>query len=288
MQLELTDEQRMLAETVKSLLDKRYDANSRLELLRSEQGFSRDMWRQYADLGLLGLTFDEQYGGAGMGADELASRSRSLRPGVGPGAVLRDGGAGRPVAGRGRDFGAKGATATRCRGWGGAARACHRRTAVPVVPDRHPDDGGAGRRRLDAHRREDRGHGRRRRRSAAGHRAAAGRRAGAVPRPGRRAATQRLPAAGRLGRRGPAVGRDAGATIGRHGGGGRPPRARRRHRAGNVVRRGGRRHGPDVVAHRRLPQDAGAVRSPDRGLPGAAVPRGGHVRLRSSRRAAWH
>ena len=72
MQLELTDEQRMLAETVKSLLDKRYDANARLELLRSEQGFSRDMWRQYADLGLLGLTFDEQYGGAGMGVGELA------------------------------------------------------------------------------------------------------------------------------------------------------------------------------------------------------------------------
>jgi alkylation response protein AidB-like acyl-CoA dehydrogenase len=71
-QLELTDEQRMLAETVKSLLDKRYDANARLELLRSEQGFSREMWQQYAELGLLGLTFDEQHGGAGMGVGELA------------------------------------------------------------------------------------------------------------------------------------------------------------------------------------------------------------------------
>ena len=72
MDFDLTDEQRMLAETVNNLLDKRYDANTRLKLLDSEQGWSSEMWQQYAELGLLGLTFDEQYGGAGMGADELA------------------------------------------------------------------------------------------------------------------------------------------------------------------------------------------------------------------------
>jgi alkylation response protein AidB-like acyl-CoA dehydrogenase len=72
MDLDLTDEQKMLADTVNGLLDKRYDANARLGLLSSDDGWSRDMWRQYADLGLLGLTFDEQYGGAGMGVDELS------------------------------------------------------------------------------------------------------------------------------------------------------------------------------------------------------------------------
>lgn len=72
MDLEPSDEQRMLAETVNGLLEKRYDANVRLKLLESEDGWSREMWRQYAELGLLGLTFDEQYGGAGMGVDELA------------------------------------------------------------------------------------------------------------------------------------------------------------------------------------------------------------------------
>jgi alkylation response protein AidB-like acyl-CoA dehydrogenase len=70
--LDLTDEQRMLADTVNGLLDKRYDANTRLKLLDSELGWSRELWSQYAELGLLGLTFDEQYGGAGMGAAELA------------------------------------------------------------------------------------------------------------------------------------------------------------------------------------------------------------------------
>jgi alkylation response protein AidB-like acyl-CoA dehydrogenase len=69
--LSLTGEQRMLAETVGDLLEKKYDANVRLRLLESDAGWSRDMWRQYAELGLLGLPFDEQYGGAGMGPDEL-------------------------------------------------------------------------------------------------------------------------------------------------------------------------------------------------------------------------
>ncbi len=73
MDLDLNDEQQMLADTVGSLLEKRYDANARLQLLESsELGWSRELWQQYADLGLLGLTVDEQYGGAGMGAGELA------------------------------------------------------------------------------------------------------------------------------------------------------------------------------------------------------------------------
>ena len=78
MELDLTDEQRMLADTVNGLLEKRYDANTRLALLDSELGWSRDMWRQYAELGLLGLPFDEQYGGAGMGAPELAVTMESF------------------------------------------------------------------------------------------------------------------------------------------------------------------------------------------------------------------
>jgi alkylation response protein AidB-like acyl-CoA dehydrogenase len=71
--LDLTDEQKMLADAVGGLLDKRYDANARLQLLEGDgDGWSRELWKQYADLGLLGLTFDEQYGGAGMGPGELA------------------------------------------------------------------------------------------------------------------------------------------------------------------------------------------------------------------------
>jgi alkylation response protein AidB-like acyl-CoA dehydrogenase len=72
MDFDLNEEQRLLADTVNGLLDKRYDANTRLKLIDSELGWSRELWNQYAELGLLGLTFEEQYGGAGMGPAELA------------------------------------------------------------------------------------------------------------------------------------------------------------------------------------------------------------------------
>ncbi|MGN6608873.1 MAG: acyl-CoA dehydrogenase family protein [Jatrophihabitans sp.] len=77
MDLELTDEQKLLGETVDQLLEKRYTPNFRLDLTRGE-GWSRDLWKQYAELGLLGLPFDEQYGGAGMGFDELAVAMESF------------------------------------------------------------------------------------------------------------------------------------------------------------------------------------------------------------------
>lgn len=69
---DLTDEQKLLADTVNDLLDKHYEPNVRLGLLDSELGWSREMWQRYAELGLLGLTIDERHGGAGMGAAELA------------------------------------------------------------------------------------------------------------------------------------------------------------------------------------------------------------------------
>ncbi len=72
MNLEPTEDQQTLAETIGRLLKDRYDHSTRLELLGSELGWSKDMWKRYADLGLLGLPFDEEYGGAGMGFAEVS------------------------------------------------------------------------------------------------------------------------------------------------------------------------------------------------------------------------
>jgi alkylation response protein AidB-like acyl-CoA dehydrogenase len=72
MDIDRTAEQKLLAETVDGLLEKRYDANARLALLKSEQGWSPELWQQYAQLGLLGLMLDERHGGAGMTFAELA------------------------------------------------------------------------------------------------------------------------------------------------------------------------------------------------------------------------
>jgi alkylation response protein AidB-like acyl-CoA dehydrogenase len=71
-ELEYTDEQRLLSDTLDELLEKHYEPNARLRLLDSDAGWSRELWARYAELGLLGLPFDEAYGGAGMGPAELS------------------------------------------------------------------------------------------------------------------------------------------------------------------------------------------------------------------------
>lgn len=70
MDFDLTDEQVMLRDTVRDLLAHSYDAESRLKVTDSELGWSRDVWRQLADLGVLGLSFSEEDGGVGAGPVE--------------------------------------------------------------------------------------------------------------------------------------------------------------------------------------------------------------------------
>lgn len=72
MDLELTDEQRELKSTVARLLRSEYDAAAREEILRSESGWSREMWESFAEMGLLGLPFSEEFDGADMGFSEVA------------------------------------------------------------------------------------------------------------------------------------------------------------------------------------------------------------------------
>jgi alkylation response protein AidB-like acyl-CoA dehydrogenase len=65
-----SDDQRMLRETVDRLLAERYDFRSRGGYEREPNGFSRSVWKQFAELGLLGLPFPEEHGGSGAGAVE--------------------------------------------------------------------------------------------------------------------------------------------------------------------------------------------------------------------------
>lgn len=71
MDFDLTDEQVLLRDTVRELLARNYDAESRLKATESELGWSRDVWRQLADLGVLGLGFTEEDGGMGAGPVEI-------------------------------------------------------------------------------------------------------------------------------------------------------------------------------------------------------------------------
>jgi pimeloyl-CoA dehydrogenase small subunit len=70
MDFDLNDEQRLLKDSVERLLADRYDFESRKKFMAEPEGFSRELWRQYAELGLLGLPFAEADGGIGGGPVE--------------------------------------------------------------------------------------------------------------------------------------------------------------------------------------------------------------------------
>jgi pimeloyl-CoA dehydrogenase small subunit len=70
MDFELSDEQRLLKDSVERLAAQRYDFESRKKYMKESDGWSRDMWRQYVELGLTALPFAEEHGGIGGGPVE--------------------------------------------------------------------------------------------------------------------------------------------------------------------------------------------------------------------------
>lgn len=67
MDFDLTEEQRMLADSVDRLMAERYSFEHRNSYLAEVVGWSREMWNSYAELGLLGLPFAADDGGLGGG-----------------------------------------------------------------------------------------------------------------------------------------------------------------------------------------------------------------------------
>lgn len=70
MDFDYSEEQQMLKQGVERLVAERYGFESRKKYLQEAPGYSKAMWSQYADMGLLGLPFEERYGGSGGGAVE--------------------------------------------------------------------------------------------------------------------------------------------------------------------------------------------------------------------------
>lgn len=70
MNLDLTDEQRLLSETVERFVAANYDFRARDGFMRAPDGFSRAVWGEMAELGLLALPFEEADGGFGGGGVE--------------------------------------------------------------------------------------------------------------------------------------------------------------------------------------------------------------------------
>jgi pimeloyl-CoA dehydrogenase small subunit len=86
MDFDLSEEQRLLKESLDRLIADRYTFEHRRTYGQNPEGWSRDVWAQYAELGLLGLPFSEDYGGSAGGpvetmiAMEAFGRALALEP----------------------------------------------------------------------------------------------------------------------------------------------------------------------------------------------------------------
>jgi alkylation response protein AidB-like acyl-CoA dehydrogenase len=86
MDFSLTDEQRLLRDSTERMFADHYAFDARRCYGKEPDGWSRAMWKRYAELGLLGLPFDEQYGGSAGGpietmiVMEAIGRALSLEP----------------------------------------------------------------------------------------------------------------------------------------------------------------------------------------------------------------
>lgn len=102
MNFDLTEEQTLLRDSARRLFRERYGFEARRGYMAGPEGFSRELWRAYAEMGLLGLPFAAADGGFEAGpegvmlASELIGEALALEPWLATvvlgGGLLRHGG----------------------------------------------------------------------------------------------------------------------------------------------------------------------------------------------------
>ena len=65
MNFDFSEEQSQLREALGRLLDRGYEFHRRKQIIASDAGWSRELWRQLAELGALAIALPESHGGAG-------------------------------------------------------------------------------------------------------------------------------------------------------------------------------------------------------------------------------
>lgn len=70
MNFNFTDEQQLLADTLRRFVREHYSFEARRDILTSADGWSREVWQALAGLGLTALNVPEEHGGLGAGAVE--------------------------------------------------------------------------------------------------------------------------------------------------------------------------------------------------------------------------
>lgn len=65
MDLSLTQEQRLLQDSIQKFISTQYSISERNKFITNDQGYDNSNWQQFADLGWLAMTFSEEFGGLG-------------------------------------------------------------------------------------------------------------------------------------------------------------------------------------------------------------------------------
>lgn len=73
MDFNLNEDRRMLKDTLEKFLRDKYPIEKRLEFAASDEGYSLQMWEQFAELGIIGALFDEDAGGFGGKGDDITT-----------------------------------------------------------------------------------------------------------------------------------------------------------------------------------------------------------------------
>ena len=67
MDFQFSEEQQLLADSVKRLIERDYDFETRKKVLRSPAGYSETAWSALGEMGIFGMALAEESGGFGMG-----------------------------------------------------------------------------------------------------------------------------------------------------------------------------------------------------------------------------
>jgi alkylation response protein AidB-like acyl-CoA dehydrogenase len=96
MDFQLSDEQALLRDTTRDLLSRTYDPESRNKIIETDLGWSREVWSQLADTGILGLGFEPEEAGQIEIMAVLTEIGRRLAPepvvhaALAPGALIAE------------------------------------------------------------------------------------------------------------------------------------------------------------------------------------------------------
>jgi alkylation response protein AidB-like acyl-CoA dehydrogenase len=96
MDFQLSEEQALLRDTTRELLSRTYDPETRNKIIDTDLGWSREVWSQLADTGILGLGFDPDEAGQIEIAVVLTEIGRRLAPepvlhaALAPGALIAE------------------------------------------------------------------------------------------------------------------------------------------------------------------------------------------------------